>query len=206
MNCIFCFFFRPRDVYPTVGCGVFAFNYLLRCWNQTTLMQGLSLLPLLFCIRINGFTRVFPCVVVLLFLDLRTNHALLLVLCVCGGNSISQDRATALMRAAVHGHTDCAQLLIDAGADKEAKNNVHHLSLHLGLWMSQLFALLSLPSLFALFFASVWWSFVNLKRFTLILPFFICPPRFLVNFLVLRTLTPIYICDWFFLFFSISLS
>jgi hypothetical protein len=82
-------------------------------------------------------------------------HALLLALCVCGGNSVSQDRDTALMRAAVHGHVDCARLLIDSGADKEAKNNVHHLSLLLGLWMSQLFTFLSLPSLFALFSASV---------------------------------------------------
>ena len=31
---------------------------------------------------------------------------------------------TALMRAAVGGHADCARLLIDAGADKDAKSRV----------------------------------------------------------------------------------
>jgi ankyrin repeat protein len=36
----------------------------------------------------------------------------------------SQDGETALMCAAAEGHTDCARLLIDAGADKEAKNKV----------------------------------------------------------------------------------
>jgi ankyrin repeat protein len=31
---------------------------------------------------------------------------------------------TALIRAAMHGHADCVRLLLDAGADKEAKNDV----------------------------------------------------------------------------------
>ena len=31
---------------------------------------------------------------------------------------------TALIRAAMHGSADCARLLIDAGADKNAKDNV----------------------------------------------------------------------------------
>jgi hypothetical protein len=42
----------------------------------------------------------------------------------CGAAICSQDGATALMCAAAEGHTDCARLLIDAGADKEAKNKV----------------------------------------------------------------------------------
>ena len=36
----------------------------------------------------------------------------------------SQDGWTALIQASVNGHTDCARLLIEAGADKEAKDNV----------------------------------------------------------------------------------
>jgi hypothetical protein len=39
-------------------------------------------------------------------------------------NSDPQYECTALMRAAEKGHVDCARLLIDAGADKEAKNKV----------------------------------------------------------------------------------
>jgi hypothetical protein len=35
-----------------------------------------------------------------------------------------QNEETALIRAAVHGRTDCVRVLIDAGADKEAKNTV----------------------------------------------------------------------------------
>jgi ankyrin repeat protein len=51
------------------------------------------------------------------------------VLCVCGGESDSQDGDTALIYAADDGHADCVRLLIDAGADKEAKNNVRRRSL-----------------------------------------------------------------------------
>jgi ankyrin repeat protein len=40
------------------------------------------------------------------------------------GESDSQRGTTALILAAVNGRADCARLLIDAGADKEAKNNV----------------------------------------------------------------------------------
>ncbi len=40
------------------------------------------------------------------------------------GQSDSQDGNTALIRAARKGHTDCARMLIDAGADKEAKDEV----------------------------------------------------------------------------------
>ncbi len=36
----------------------------------------------------------------------------------------AQDGWTALMWAAGRGRTDCARLLLDAGADKEAKNEV----------------------------------------------------------------------------------
>ena len=36
----------------------------------------------------------------------------------------TQDGDTALIYAAFHGKTDCVRLLVDGGADKEAKNNV----------------------------------------------------------------------------------
>jgi hypothetical protein len=42
---------------------------------------------------------------------------------------MSQYEMTALMRAAENGHADCLRLLIDAGADKEARNNVRRRSL-----------------------------------------------------------------------------
>jgi ankyrin repeat protein len=38
--------------------------------------------------------------------------------------SILQNGWTALINAAYSGHVDCARLLIDAGADKDAKCNV----------------------------------------------------------------------------------
>ena len=38
------------------------------------------------------------------------------------GKFESQNGSTALMYAAVYGHTDCVRLLIDAGADKDAKD------------------------------------------------------------------------------------
>ena len=41
-----------------------------------------------------------------------------------GGESDSQNGWTALMRAAEHGRADCVRLLIDSGADKDAKDNV----------------------------------------------------------------------------------
>jgi hypothetical protein len=44
--------------------------------------------------------------------------------CVFGGESDSQFGRTALILAAARGHADCVQLLIDAGADKEAKDRV----------------------------------------------------------------------------------
>jgi ankyrin repeat protein len=47
-----------------------------------------------------------------------------LALCVCVGESISQSERTALIFAASRGHVDCVRLLIDAGADKDAKDNV----------------------------------------------------------------------------------
>ncbi len=47
---------------------------------------------------------------------------------VSAGRSIwrthSQDGCTALICAARNGHSDCARLLLDAGADKETKCNV----------------------------------------------------------------------------------
>ena len=36
----------------------------------------------------------------------------------------AQDGETALMCAATRGHADCVRVLLDAGADKEAKNKV----------------------------------------------------------------------------------
>ena len=36
----------------------------------------------------------------------------------------TQDGRTALMNAAIGGHVGCARLLLDAGADQEAKDNV----------------------------------------------------------------------------------
>ena len=44
--------------------------------------------------------------------------------CVGGGESDSQGGWTALSIAAARGRTDCARLLLDAGANKEAKINV----------------------------------------------------------------------------------
>jgi ankyrin repeat protein len=38
--------------------------------------------------------------------------------------ALAQDGRTALMRAAGEGHADCARLLLDAGADKNAKSKV----------------------------------------------------------------------------------
>jgi ankyrin repeat protein len=43
---------------------------------------------------------------------------------VSGGKFDSQGGYTALMWAAGNGHADCVRLLIDAGADKEAKDHV----------------------------------------------------------------------------------
>lgn len=43
----------------------------------------------------------------------------------CGGAwPYAQDGCTALIRAARNGHTECARLLLDAGAVKEAKDKV----------------------------------------------------------------------------------
>ena len=39
----------------------------------------------------------------------------------------AQDEMTALLWAAMEGHADCVRLLLDAGADKDAKNNVRNL-------------------------------------------------------------------------------
>ncbi len=46
-----------------------------------------------------------------------------------GGESDSQDGNTALMWAAEYGRAECVRLLIDAGADKEAEDNVRRRSL-----------------------------------------------------------------------------
>jgi hypothetical protein len=51
--------------------------------------------------------------------------AMSLILCsVCGGKSDLQGGNTALIYAASSGHADCVRLLIDAGANKDAKTNV----------------------------------------------------------------------------------
>ncbi len=39
-------------------------------------------------------------------------------------HTLSQGGWTALMRAAIEGHADCVRLLLDAGADKDARHNV----------------------------------------------------------------------------------
>jgi ankyrin repeat protein len=43
---------------------------------------------------------------------------------VCGGESNTQDGGTALIGAAAFGFADCVRLLIDAGANKNIRNNV----------------------------------------------------------------------------------
>ena len=40
------------------------------------------------------------------------------------GAAAAQDGMTALIRAAGYGHADCMQLLLDAGADKNAQDKV----------------------------------------------------------------------------------
>ena len=47
------------------------------------------------------------------------------------GSLRAQDGRTALIYAAANGHADCARLLLDAGADKEAKCNVRVLRVYL---------------------------------------------------------------------------
>ncbi len=47
----------------------------------------------------------------------------------CGGESDSQYGWTVLILATYHGRVDCAQLLIDAGADTEVKDGVRCWSL-----------------------------------------------------------------------------
>jgi ankyrin repeat protein len=48
---------------------------------------------------------------------------------VCCGESDSQNGYTALMHAAGFDRAECVRLLIDAGADKDAKDNVRRRSL-----------------------------------------------------------------------------
>ena len=49
--------------------------------------------------------------------------------CVCAGEYNAQYGWTALINAAAYGRAECVRLLIDAGADKEAKTNVRRWSL-----------------------------------------------------------------------------
>ena len=58
---------------------------------------------------------------------------------------LTQDGSTALICAAESGHADCVQLLLNAGADKNAKDEVR-----VGLLRLRLFAVLQV-FLFALF-------------------------------------------------------
>jgi hypothetical protein len=46
-----------------------------------------------------------------------------------GGKFELQDRWTALICAVANGHADCVRLLIDAGVDKDAKDDVRRRSL-----------------------------------------------------------------------------
>ena len=48
---------------------------------------------------------------------------------VCVGGPVLQNGFTALICASDRGQTDCVRLLLDAGADKEAKSNVRRRSL-----------------------------------------------------------------------------
>ena len=62
-------------------------------------------------------------------LILRARCVLLCCVCnvvgvVCRDEYDSQDGCTALIEAAWSGHADCARLLLDAGADKEARDDV----------------------------------------------------------------------------------
>ena len=59
----------------------------------------------------------------------------------CGGESKSQGGWTALLNAALHGHADCLKLLIDAGANKDAKDNVRD-----GHCFAGLFSVIFFPS------------------------------------------------------------
>ena len=51
------------------------------------------------------------------------------ILCAAACAFDSQGGTTALIHAAVNGRAECVRLLIDAGADKEAKNDVRRRSL-----------------------------------------------------------------------------
>ena len=42
----------------------------------------------------------------------------------CGGTRRRQDGSTVLIHAAANGHTDSVRLLLESGADMEAKNDV----------------------------------------------------------------------------------
>ena len=52
-----------------------------------------------------------------------------MALCGDSGEFDSQTGWTPLISTAAKGHAECARLLIDAGADKEVKNNVRRRSL-----------------------------------------------------------------------------
>lgn len=49
--------------------------------------------------------------------------------CACGDDSHTQNGETSLFRAALDNNEDCVRLLLDAGADKDAKNLVRFPSL-----------------------------------------------------------------------------
>jgi hypothetical protein len=55
--------------------------------------------------------------------------ALAAALCIACPEFDSKVGLTALMRATAEGHADCVRLLLDASADKEAKDNVRRRSL-----------------------------------------------------------------------------
>ncbi len=81
-------------------------------WKKTCCGHNyLSVLSLSSSIA-NSFGFEFNC-----FLYLSPNE-------LCCGESDSQDAWTALMCAAQLGHADCVRLLLDSGADTEAKNHV----------------------------------------------------------------------------------
>jgi hypothetical protein len=63
----------------------------------------------------------------------------------CGLHAETQDGFSALICAAQNGHSDCVRLLVEVGADKEAKKNVSYAACFISLecvWCSKLYAYL----------------------------------------------------------------
>jgi ankyrin repeat protein len=73
------------------------------------------------------------------FCSSRCGFGVCLLVCLCAvragrrrrhiGTLTAQNGQNALIRAAMGGHTDCVRLLLDAGADKNAKTKVRQVGL-----------------------------------------------------------------------------